>query len=47
MRIMSIPLFVYGLIEITKRMHSKVLKYVLNTVGGAFDVNVVYPRNLF
>lgn len=33
-RIMSIPLFVYGLIEITKRMHGKVLKYVLNTVGG-------------
>lgn len=33
-RIMSIPLFVYGLIEIMKRMHSKVLKDVLNTVGG-------------
>lgn len=33
-RIMSIPLFVYGLIEIMKRMHSKVLKNVLNTVGG-------------
>lgn len=45
-RIMSIPLFVYGLIEIMKRMHSKVLKDVLNTVG-AFNVNVVYPRNLF
>lgn len=32
-RIMSIPLFVYGLIEITRRMHSKVLKYILNAVG--------------
>ena len=25
---------IYGLIEIMKRMHSKVLKDVLNTVGG-------------
>lgn len=32
-RIMPIPLFVYGLIEITKRIYRKVLKYVLNTVG--------------
>lgn len=32
-RIMSIPLFIYGLIEITRKMHSKVLIYILNAVG--------------
>ena len=31
--IMSIPLFIYGLIEITRKMHSKVLIYILNAVG--------------
>lgn len=34
-RIMSIPLFIYGLIEITRKMHSKVLIYI-ECSGEAF-----------
>lgn len=32
-RIISIPVFIYGLIEIVRKVHSKVVLYILNTMG--------------